>query len=249
MKWLWLPLSISAALVRCEASAPTPPGPPKQIGGITVSGETLRDGAKVFSFRCVTCHGQRGDGEGPTGRAQNPKPRDFRTGSIKFGSVPAGELAADADYARIITHGLKGTNMLALPLAPHEVDAVTQYVKSLSDKWLDPNAKAGTPIVQSPDVWGDASTALTRGNELIAQRCTSCHATSTSEGTGSDSLYGFLKAPKLEKGMIFKAGKTRDDIYRTLAAGIGGTQMKPLKNELNEQDLWALVYAVEALAD
>ncbi len=244
MRWPWLLL-----LVSCEAGPAAPAGPPKQIGGVTVSGETLRDGAKIYSFRCVTCHGQNGDGEGPTGRAQNPKPRDFRTAAIKFGSVPNGELATDADYARLITHGLKGTNMLALPLPANEVEAVTQYVKSLSDKWLDPTAKAGTPIVQSPDPWQDRQAAIAKGDALIKQRCVSCHATPTNEGIGSESVYGFLKAPRLEKGMTLKAGGTVADIYRVIAAGIGGTGMKAQKGEISEEDLWALTHAVAALAD
>ena len=78
--------------------------------------------------------------------------------------------------------------------------------------------------------------------------CTSCHATADSEGTASDSIYGWLKAPKLEPKMILKAGNTADDIYRTLGAGIGGTQMKPLKGTLPEQDLWALVQYIGSLS-
>lgn len=240
MRWLWLLVFASCA------SEPVPAGPPKQIGGVTVSGETLRDGAKIFSFRCVTCHGPQGDGNGPTGRAQNPKPRDFRLGLIKFCSVKAGELCTDADYARIVTRGLTGTNMLALPLEPAEVDAVTQYVKQLSPKWLDPTAKAGTPIEQSQDPWSDTAAAVAKGKTLVQAHCASCHATADNEGTGSDSVYGFLKAPKLAKGLTLKAGATRSDIYRVIAAGVGGTAMTAQKGVLSEEELWALVHFVEA---
>jgi mono/diheme cytochrome c family protein len=214
---------------------------------VTVSGEVLRDGAKLYAFRCATCHGALGDGHGPTGRGQNPKPRDFRLGVIKFASTKAGDLAPDSDYARIITKGLKGTNMLALPLPPDEVESVTLHVKSLSDKWLDPTAKAGTPVEVTADPWTDHATA--RGNALIQARCAPCHATDSNEGTGSDSLFGSLRAPKLTPGLTLKAGAAPADIYRTLAAGIGGTAMTPLKGAISEEDLWALVHAVEAVAD
>ncbi|HSI04044.1 MAG TPA: c-type cytochrome [Myxococcota bacterium] len=214
-----------------------------------MSGEMLRDGAKLYAFRCATCHGALGDGNGPTGRAQNPKPRDFRLGVLKFASTKAGELAPDADYARIITKGLKGTNMLALPMPPNEVEAVTYYVKSLSATWLDPSAKAGTPVAITADPWSDGAAAVAKGNELIKTRCASCHATDGNEGTGSDSVFGTLRAPKLAQGLTLKAGATASDIYRTLAAGVGGTAMTPLKGAISEEDLWALVHVVDTFAD
>ena len=245
MRW---PSLLCLWLVSC-ASEPVPAGPPKQIGGVTVSGEALRDGAKIYAFRCTTCHGAIGDGNGPTGRAQNPKPRDFRLGVIKFASTRAGGLAPDADYARIITRGLKGTNMLALPLSPAEAELVIHYVKSLSEKWLDPTAKAGTPLDTSADPWSDETAAIAKGRELIKSRCTSCHATESNEGTGSESIFGPLKAPRLAPGLTLKAGSTPADIYRTLAAGIGGTAMTPLKGAISEEELWALVHAVESLAE
>ncbi len=245
MRWQWL---LSLCLVGCH-SEPAPVGPPKQIGGVTVSGEALRDGAKIFAFRCATCHGAIGDGNGPTGRAQNPKPRDFRLGVIKFASTKAGELAPDADYARLITKGLKGTNMLALPMPPDEVELVTHYVKSLSDRWLDPAAKAGTAVETSVDPWSDRAAAIAEGNELIKARCTSCHATDSNEGTGSESVFGTLKAPKLVSGLTLKAGAAPADIYRTLAAGVGGTAMTPLKGAISEEELWAMVHAIDDLAD
>ncbi|MCA1481163.1 c-type cytochrome, partial [Bradyrhizobium sp. NBAIM08] len=144
---------------------------------------------------------------------------------IMFASVKAGELATDADYVRVITRGLKGTNMLALPLEPKEVEAVTQYVKSLSAKWTDPSAKAGTPITAAADPWTDEAAAVAKGKELVKAHCASCHATADNEGTGSDSSYGFLKAPKLDKGLALKAGDAPADIYRVIAAGLGGTAM------------------------
>ncbi len=245
MRW---PLLFALCLASC-AGEPAPASPPKQIGGVVVSGDVLRDGAKIYAFRCATCHGVEGDGNGPTGRAQNPKPRDFRLGVIKFSSARAGELAPDADYARIITGGLKGTNMLAMPMPGSEVEAVTQYVKSLSSKWLEPTAKAGVPVDVGVDPWTDEAAAISRGRELIQARCISCHATDSNEGTGSQSIYGTLKAPKLAPGLVLKSGGTRHDIYRTLAAGIGGTAQAPLKGAISEEDLWALVRAVDAFTD
>lgn len=155
---------------------------PERLGGVSVSGETLGLGAKIYSMRCATCHGGQGDGEGPTGRQQKPKPRDFRLGVIKYKSTPGDELATDGDYARTITHGLKGTNMLALPLSPSEVEAVTQYVKTFSAKWKDPNADAGTPVKIPEDPWTKPEDGVTRGRIVTHTigACIACHPSAMS---------------------------------------------------------------------
>lgn len=169
-------------LIGACSSEPPPPLVDETLGGVVVSGQTLHDGAKIFSTRCATCHGPKGDGEGPTGRQQKPKPRDFRIGFIKFASVPVGELPTDADYARNITHGLRGTNMLALPLTPSEVEAVTQFVKTYSPRWREPTAKAGTPVVIPSDPWGDPKDAIERGRAVThtTAGCIACHPSALS---------------------------------------------------------------------
>ena len=37
----------------------------------------LADGETTYKTYCVTCHGEKGDGNGPAGAALNPKPADF----------------------------------------------------------------------------------------------------------------------------------------------------------------------------
>lgn len=46
-----------------------------------------------------------------------------------------------------------------------------------------------------------------------------------------------------------RSGSTPDDLYRTIAAGVGGTAMPMWKGSLKEEDLWALVWYVRSLAD
>jgi mono/diheme cytochrome c family protein len=38
---------------------------------------SLAAGAKLFAKNCATCHGASGRGDGPTGRALTPRPRNF----------------------------------------------------------------------------------------------------------------------------------------------------------------------------
>jgi mono/diheme cytochrome c family protein len=55
-------------------------------------------GKQVYSLYCQTCHGEKGDGQGPAGKALNPPPRDFTKAEFKFG-------AADADLFNVISNG------------------------------------------------------------------------------------------------------------------------------------------------
>ena len=46
----------------------------------------------------------------------------------------------------------------------------------------------------------------------------------------------------------FKSGPTLRDLYRTLATGLDGTPMPSVGEALSPDELWALVYYVDALA-
>lgn len=50
-------------------------------------------------------------------------------------------------------------------------------------------------------------------------------------------------------GKVYTAEEQRTDLYRTLAAGIGGAAMPQWKGSLPEEDLWALVYYVQSLIE
>jgi mono/diheme cytochrome c family protein len=41
-------------------------------------------GKAVYTRYCVACHGERGDGAGPSAPSMTPKPRDFRQGTFKW---------------------------------------------------------------------------------------------------------------------------------------------------------------------
>jgi mono/diheme cytochrome c family protein len=46
-------------------------------GGTTVAVDPASQAKKVFKAKCVVCHGDHGDGDGPGAAALNPKPRAF----------------------------------------------------------------------------------------------------------------------------------------------------------------------------
>jgi len=63
-----------------------------------------------------------------------------------------------------------------------------------------------------------------------------------------DSDFGFRILPPDFTFTPLRAGETLPDIYRSVAAGIGGTAMPTWKNVLPESDLWALAHYVASLA-
>jgi hypothetical protein len=61
------------------------------------------------------------------------------------------------------------------------------------------------------------------------------------------SDYGYAIVPPDFTFHRLRAGETAPDIYRSVAAGIGGTAMPTWKGVLPEPDLWALAHYVRAL--
>jgi len=104
---------------------------PQLIGA--EQGENLVLGQAVYQQRCVQCHGDSGDGNGPAAASMYPRPRDYRKGLFKFTSTPYGARPLRADLERTLRVGVRGTSMPEFKLLPKaEIDAVVDYVLMLS---------------------------------------------------------------------------------------------------------------------
>jgi high-affinity iron transporter len=73
----------------------------------------LAKGKAAFNANCVPCHGERGDGNGPLGKALTPKPRAFATEPFKQGDSPE-------QVYKTISEGVPGTPMVGFPALPEE---------------------------------------------------------------------------------------------------------------------------------
>lgn len=243
------------------------------LGGRQVSPETLNIGVTAYTHYCRPCHGASGDGGGPSGRGLRPPPRDLRLGVYKFTSVPAGQLPTDDDLRRIIRHGLHGTAMLPWDLAPAELEGVIQYIKTFAARWT--TETPGEPIAAPPDPWRERPAAgVERGRAVyhgLAQCAVACHpayatrddiARYTRELTGQTptdlradlylpvpkpSDYGTVLVPPDFTFHPLRSGERPDDIFRVIAAGVGGTAMPTWKNVLPDDDLWAMAHYVRSL--
>lgn len=270
-------LLASALLAGCKTAGEQPllATSAVTLSGRAMAADRLNHGAQVFTQYCRPCHGVAGDGRGPSALGLRPPPRDLRLGVYKFASVPAGQLPTDADFARIIRGGLLGTAMLAWDVPSAELEDLIQYVKFFSPRWR--NESAGEPITFAVDPWpGREAAAVERGRKVyhgIAQCAVACHPAyatkpdiyaAAKELTGlqinafrsdlylpvaKDSDYGVKILPPDFLFNPLRSGEALTDIYRSIAAGIGGTAMPTWKNVLPDADLWALARYVRSLLD
>jgi len=97
------------------------------------AGWRLVEGRKLYMVHCLHCHGVAGDGNGPTARFLNPKPRDYRQGVFKFKSTMGDGRPTRADLERILSEGIPGTYMPSFVLLGSErLGLLVDYVRWLS---------------------------------------------------------------------------------------------------------------------
>ncbi len=72
---------------------------------------SIREEDNLHYNACATCHGIKGDGNGPSAYQLDPKPREFILGVYKCRSTPSGSLPTDEDMFKSIKRGFNGTKM------------------------------------------------------------------------------------------------------------------------------------------
>ena len=226
------------------------------------SSQWIAYGKRVYEARCVGCHGEKGDGNGPAATfLWRQRPRNFTAGAFKFRSVQK-PIPTDGDLLRTITRGVRGTAMPAwymLPLTDRL--AVIQYIKYvLAVDRSDPSKPyayfveepAGQPLyIGRPPA--PSQEMLAHGKDVWqTAKCWSCHG-QTGEGNGEqvgglkDDLGFPMRPANLTSGQ-FKSGSAVQDIFRTISTGLSGTPMPSFRDSLPEADRWALAYYILSLS-
>jgi mono/diheme cytochrome c family protein len=266
-----LPLAL-LALAGCGGEEFTEP---MVLGGVEIPADVLNRGRENYVIYCRACHGTKGDGNGPAAKGLRPPPRDFRTGIIKYGSVSADYLPPDGDFERIIRNGLHGTAMLEWEISDERLYSIIQYIKTFSDRWRDEYEEVGEPIDPTPDPFvGREEEAIALGREVYhgLAKCYSCHPAYaerafitrvTREMTGNEITefrpnlyepelketdYGVKLLPLDFTYHPLRAGSSTADLFRTIAAGIGGTAMPTWYGSIPDEQIWAMAYYVRHLA-
>jgi heme/copper-type cytochrome/quinol oxidase subunit 3/mono/diheme cytochrome c family protein len=214
-------------------------------------------GRATYQQYCRPCHGDNGDGHGVSAAGLRPPPRDFTQAMFKFGHVEIPQLPPDDELKHIIKRGLNGTAMHPWDLSERELDDVVQYIKTFSPRWR--TDKIGEAIVPSADPFGPTreKEAIAHGEAKFHDLCANCHERrelKTTEyclrGTPEDCKLPVRELPpdlRCDPLRTIHPGSELTDLYRVIAAGIGGASMPTWKGRLPEQDLWGVAYYVRSL--
>jgi len=235
-----------------------------EVTDVTIprSAQWIAYGKEVYERRCIGCHGDKGDGNGPAATFLfNQRPRNFSAGVFKF-RLSQKPVPTDGDLLRTITRGVRGTAMPAwyeLPI--NDRLAVIQYIKyDLAVDRSDPNKPyayfteepPGQPLYIGPPPAASAE-IIAHGKDIWQNaKCWECHG-QTGKGDGEKAAglkddFGFAIRPADLTGGQFKSGPSVEDIFRTMSTGLSGTPMPSFRDSLPEQDRWALSYYVLSLS-
>ncbi len=110
-----IPIAAAAFLLAAVARAAEPP---------KKTPELVAKGQASFAKYCATCHGPKGEGDGPAAKALKPKPRNFVTEPLKNPKVTG--------VYETLSNGVKGTAMMPFKhLSDEDRWALSYYVLSL----------------------------------------------------------------------------------------------------------------------
>ncbi|AKJ06591.1 mono/diheme cytochrome c family protein [Archangium gephyra] len=97
--------------------------------------ELLSKGKSAFTSYCQSCHGEKGEGNGPAGMYLVPKPRNFGTEAFKKGDKPE-------EVFKTISTGIPGSAMVPFTHLPEQERwALTHYVLELQKQGKAADAK------------------------------------------------------------------------------------------------------------
>ncbi|MBF0463822.1 MAG: c-type cytochrome [Nitrospirae bacterium] len=220
----------------------------------TSYGAEVDTGKKVFESRCAICHGFKGDGNGVIGIVEkgvvgdklwSVYPRDLTVGVFKFRSTPSGCLPTQADLEHIVSQGITRAAMPShKDVSKADVDAVIEYVKTLSTRWKE--EAPCKPFTAAKPAWVGSAESAKKGQEVFEKmKCWECHG---KEGKGDGPKSQDIKDDSGKPILPFnfttgelKRGSTPENVYMTFTTGLDGTGMPSYEDSLNEEQRWNLV--------
>jgi high-affinity iron transporter len=176
-------------------------------------------GRALFSEYCVTCHGERGDGKGPSAKGLTPQPANFTDAKFMRGETPY-------DFYHVISLG-----------KPHTAMPAWDGVLSVQERW-DLVSYLWTLTA------GDAGIA--EGQGVYLAQCASCHgATGNGKGTFANVLVS--GAPDLSMPRAL-ARKSDSDLFAAATSGVTGTPMPAFARTLQDSERWKAVAFLRLLS-
>jgi DMSO reductase family type II enzyme heme b subunit len=228
---------LAAALLLLAAAAPA-------------WGQDANAGKAVYERKCLLCHGEKGDGQGPAAELLLPKPRDFTKGLYKIRSTAA-KTPTDADIFRIITQGMPGTSMPAWAVLPEkDRHNLVAYLKTFAPDVF----KEAPKKLELPKEVSSSEASIKRGKEMFeAIECHKCHGVEgRADGPSRAELkdeWGHPVPPaNLTKRWNFRGGRSRTEIATRIANGVLGTPMPAFLDSVEKpEDIWHLTNYIVSL--
>jgi mono/diheme cytochrome c family protein len=215
--------------------------------------EAIAAGKKLYQRRCMPCHGEHGDGNGPAADVMDPRPRDFTKGLFKIRTTTHNELPTDEDLYRTISRGIPGTGMPSWKglLSEDERLNVIAYVKTFSDKFKDAPPPKMIPVGVEPPA---SPEMIKKGKELFTGKaaCFTCHGM---EGRGNGPLAPVMMdvwsnpiyPRNLTKSWLYKGGNDTKDIFLRISGSLNGTFMPSFLESLSEEERWSIAQYVKSI--
>jgi mono/diheme cytochrome c family protein len=222
--------------------------------GPDIGTDAQRESGKTLYLKyCVQCHGEKGDGQGYATQHLLPPPRDFTTGKFKVRTTPNGSLPTHQDLVNIIRRGMPYTSMPAWDtLSDQELSDLAYYTKSFSPDFA--NAEMVPKPVELPGPPAVSNESIELGKKLYVETgCLKCHGNlgrgdGPSAPTLTDDLGNPIRAANLAQSWTFRAGSTREDIFRTMSTGFNGTPMPSFSDSLSVEQRWAITDFIVSLS-
>ena len=229
------------------------------VPGLALAQDADHPGKGTYDKWCSHCHGYEGDGQGVAASRLNPLPRDFTSAKYKARLTTTGQLPTDEDLIRTIRNGFPYTSMPAFPanyISDAEMTDLVEYLKTFAPSFADEERlaarDANTITIPAPPPY-DEEAAKTTGREVYEQTgCGACHGLLGRGDGGSaptlkDDWGNHVRVADLTQPWTFRAGGSREDIFRTMTTGFYGTPMPGFYNALaatpeeSEERMWAIV--------
>lgn len=205
-------------------------------------------GKVLYDNYCLSCHGEKGTGDGPAAVFLDPKPRDF--GEAKFRLVSTTNwMPSDQDFLWVLDHGMPGSAMFPFAhLDAADRHALVEHVRRLTKAFLVDKQRAAAgegadleeitaeverylrpgPAVASTTFPPRSDESIARGKALfVSSGCHSCHGES-GKGDGVQEQRddrGMLTRPRDFTLGIFKGGRSPEQLYARIVLGMPGTPM------------------------
>jgi hypothetical protein len=92
-----------------------------------VSNELIAKGKEIFKANCVSCHGENGNGDGPSSITMNPKPRNFHSLQVWTNGSKVSQIYKTLEEG-IVRNGMASYNYLP----PEDRFSLTHFIRTFA---------------------------------------------------------------------------------------------------------------------